>query len=463
MKHRKLNMFTPNRLFRKLKSSTFLSALILIMFASLLWSTPRQIVERETQTVGLVVESISVSGNSKTKRDVILSLLKFRVGERIRQDDLDLSTGKLNASNFFKEVNLYTQPGSSRGKVKVFVEVKERHWPFFQFKSGYSELNGWYLSPLGLRFDNFFGHGNYMGMEFLIGDRVTGLDFSFLRPNFMDSDLDFRVLLFTHNHQFVHFVNGDKFLQEVGHSGIGLRLNGRKGVLKYFWFELNRESFLAQDSMWVAGHKDQEAALPGILQPFSQTKQIGRFIFSLYADTRDQRFYPTSGWWGSLSLNQVSKELGAFTNYKKVILDVRRYQNITRGWVAAARLKGAWINDSAPFYEKFYLGGPNSLRGYADRSLNPLGYASRLVQGGVELRFPLTRKNFPRQLLTGVFFYDVGEAWSEPDTFTSDALNASLGFGFRIKLPVVGLVRLDFAYPIPEYEFKLHLSLGQTF
>lgn len=411
----------------------------------------------------LVVESIRISGNNKTRQGVILSLLDFNTGSRISQPQLDRNYRRLEETNFFKEVKVYTQPGSARGTIVVYIEVKERQWPFFQFKSGYSQLDGWYVSPLGLRFDNFFGRGNYAGIELLIGDRVSGLDISFLKPRVMNSHLNLRFLLFTRNRQFVHYPENRKHLQEVRNAGIGIRINGNKGLMKYLWFEFVRESFDADSTMWKAGDKDHRIDLPAGLRPFSGRKNVGRLIASLYADTRNQKSYPTSGWWGSVSFDQVSTEFGGFMDYKSVILDVRRYQEIGNGWVLAGRIKSAWIDDEAPFYEKFYLGGPNSLRGYSDRSLNPLGYASRLVQGSAELRIPITRTNFPRHFLTGVLFYDFGQAWSEPHRFDRQAFHTSLGYGFRFLLPIIGLVRVDFAYPIPSYDFKLHISLGHTF
>ena len=71
--------------------------------------------------------------------------------------------------------------------------------------------------------------------------------------------------------------------------------------------------------------------------------------------------------------------------------------------------------------------------------------------------------NFPRHFLTGVVFYDIGQSWNDPDTFDEGNFKSSLGYGFRFNLPFIGLVRLDFAYPIPEYEMRVHLSLGHTF
>jgi outer membrane protein insertion porin family len=441
----------------------FSGLFISIFCLSLLLMSSQGLGQDENSSASLVVSSINITGNTKTQKNVILSLLDFKVGDSIDKERLGKNVARLEGSNFFKSVNVYTQPGEEKGFVNVYIEIRERRWPSFQFKSGFNELDGWYISPLGIRFDNFFGRGNYFGAEFLIGDRVTGLDISYLRPNIVGSDLNLGINLFSRDRQFVHYLEDVKYLQHVKSGGLSIGLNANRGLLKYLWFELVRETFTADDFMKKPDN-DTTFALPPVLQPFSgQKEEVGRIIISLNVDTRDQVFYPLGGWWGSLALDQVSTQLGAFKDYKRVILDIRRYQALVNDWVIAARIRGGWVDDQAPFYEKFYLGGPNSLRGYKDRSLNPLGYASYLVQGGAEFRFPITRNKFPRQFLTGVLFYDIGEAWNKPDEFDASRLKSSLGYGFRVRVPIIGLVRLDFAYPIPEYEFRVHLSLGHTF
>ncbi len=442
-----------------MKPFRFNILLFLVIFLSGLFAAPGE----QNTSPGLPVESIEIIGNTKTRKEVILNLLDFRPGERINQQTLNRNLERLKDSNFFKKVSLYTQPGSQAGQIRVFVEVQERRWPYLQFRGGYNELDGWFISPLGIRLDNFFGRGNYLGGELFIGDRVTGIDLSYLRPRIFGSDLNLRILLFTRQRQFVHYLEEQKYLQYVNLGGLSVRITGNHGIMKYLWFELISENGQAEDYMWKPGQEDQPFPLPPLLSPFTEKLKINRFILSLNKDSRNNRSYPTSGWWGSLSLNQVSRQLGAYTDYKKVILDIRRYQGIMNEWVLALRLKGGWIDEAAPFYEKFYLGGPNSLRGYADRSLNPFGYASRLFQGSVEFRFPVTRKRFPRQILSGVFFYDFGQAWNPPAVLQAKEIHTSVGFGFRLRLPFVGIVRLDFAYPIPEYTFKFHLSLGHTF
>lgn len=429
---------------------------------SAMYATPFSY-RQQTTSPALEVESIEITGNHKTREYVIRSLLDFQPGDRIHQAQLQRNFQRLQESNFFKKVNLYTQPGSSRGKVRVYVEVEERHWPYFQFRGGYSQLDGWYISPLGIRADNLFGRGNYMGAELLVGDRLSGLDISFLRPNIFSSDLNFRLLMFTRNREFLHYFGDERFNHPVNMGGLSVRLTGNHGLMKYLWFEFIFKNASVGKEMYRASGSKDAVPLPPVLLPDSGFHHINRMVISLNQDTRDNRIYPTAGWWGSVAFTQVSKQFGAFADYKKMVLDVRGYRGLWSGWVLAARLNASVADTSAPFYDRYYLGGPNSLRGYADRSLTPVGYASRLVLGSVELRFPITRKNFPRQFLSGVFFYDFGQAWNPPREFDWNAFSTSAGFGFRFLVPFIGVVRMDFAYPLPNLNFMFHISLGHTF
>ncbi len=411
---------------------------------------------------GLQVESIEIVGNQRTRPQVIYRLLDFAPGDYLNRTRLEQNRLRLQESNFFKKVNLYTQPGSQRGKIRVYVEVQERHWPYFQFRGGYSQLDGWYISPIGLRADNLFGYGHSMGVEFLIGDRLGALEAFYLHPDIFSSDMDFELSFFTRSREFLHYFDDERFHQKVKTGGLSLRLNGRSGLMKYLWLEFELKQATADSFLFQSGEPEQ-LPLPQVLLPDSGSRNISRVIISLRQDTRNHLIYPTSGWWGSLSFMQISKQFGAFTDYHKIILDIRGYQELLGGWVIAGRLNVSVADTSAPFYDRFYLGGPNSLRGYPDRSLTPAGYASRLVLSSVELRFPITRKHFPRQFLTGVFFYDTGQAWNPPVQFDWNSFRSSVGFGLRFLIPFIGVVRTDFAYPLPDMEFQFHLSLGHTF
>jgi outer membrane protein insertion porin family len=91
------------------------------------------------------------------------------------------------------------------------------------------------------------------------------------------------------------------------------------------------------------------------------------------------------------------------------------------------------------------------VRGYPDRSLGPrlgtlsgagvpLGGRSMIILN-LEYRFPIAE-----QQVYGILFADAGNAWSDiPDLNPLD-LRRSLGFGFRVMTPMLGLIGFDFGY-----------------
>lgn len=440
---------------KKLILKTWFAACVALFLPLLLLAQPEK---------SLIVESIRIEGNTKTRASVIRNYLSIEEGKPVTPRQISADEFRLQQTNFFKDIYIVTLPGSEKGTAQIIVHVKERRWPFFlQFKSGYNELDGWYISPLGIRFDNLLGHGNIFGGDFVIGDRITATHIGFIRPFIWGSEYDFQIEVFGTQQDFVQFVEGDQFNQLVKEGGLKLGISGNSGVPKFFSLAFISQNAEADSFLTQGKNKSTKYPPPPYLAMDSGKKEIRRFVLAFTVDTRDRKGNPSAGWWGSASYDQSSKDLGSFANYYSTVVDLRRYQPIWKNLTGAIRLKWGKISEDAPFYEKFYLGGPNSLRGYDDRSLTPPGYASNITQGSAELRFPLSARMKNKDRLIGVLFYDAGYAWNQPDTWEFKNLKAGLGFGVRLKLPIIGLLRMDFAYPVPEYDFHFHLSLGQTF
>ncbi|MDO9463539.1 MAG: BamA/TamA family outer membrane protein, partial [Deltaproteobacteria bacterium] len=103
-----------------------------------------------------------------------------------------------------------------------------------------------------------------------------------------------------------------------------------------------------------------------------------------------------------------------------------------------------------PVYEKFYLGGLNSVRGFKFGDISPIDPATGERIGGekmllfnVEYIFPLIKKAG----LKGVVFFDAGNAFREEDSYNLTDLRTSVGFGFRWFSPI-GPLRLEWGYNI---------------
>ncbi|MFQ6114995.1 MAG: POTRA domain-containing protein, partial [bacterium] len=148
--------------FKKTCLVIFLSYITLLILPSFAFS------QTPDSTRQLTIEHIEVTGITKTSRNVVFRYLTIQEGDVINPARVEANYRRLSQTNFFKEVDIYTRPGSEKGKVVVVIEVKERHWPYFQFEGGHSDLNGWYFVPASLRFDNFFGSGNFIGIRWFI-------------------------------------------------------------------------------------------------------------------------------------------------------------------------------------------------------------------------------------------------------------------------------------------------------
>jgi outer membrane protein insertion porin family len=410
-----------------------------------------------------VVERIKILGARKTKAPVIHRYLRLHEGGQLSPELIERDQQALLATNFFKRVEFSTEPGSEKGKVIVVIEVQERRAPTLEFAGGYSELDGWYFSPIGVRYDNLFGTGHFLGMRVVIGDRVGGFNTRFSQPLLFNRQLNLQLDFDALGRNLIHYFDGKEAIQEISASSLRVTLAGARGLGKfvaggYQTITAKPDSF----AKFVITKNRTSAFPPAIASQLGETK-TGMFWLRLQADTRDNAFFPHRGFWGALTVERADKKFGGDTQFTRRILDLRLYQNIRRSTLAL-RLKAATTSAATPFYERFYLGGAYSLRGFAERSLTPAGYGTRLVLGNLEWRVPLGGRDRQNPNLVGVIFFDAGSIGTPETKRADDESFSAAGFGARWKVPVVGWLRFDFAYPKQRPDdFRFHLAIGHPF
>lgn len=413
----------------------------------------------------LTLESFEFAGNSKTKPEVIRRRVGLEIGDEITPEIIERSRLRLERTNFFKEVSVYARPGSAKGRIVLIVEVKERRWPYFQFEGGHNDLDGWYFVPASLRFDNAFGHGRRFGLKWYLGDRQSKLSLSYGAEIF--GRFDFSAEVFGANKDFIHYLNSLRASQNVNYGGLALRVSGKSGFLRHVFFGYRTLSFDPDNF----ARREDNARIEGGVLPASVADDLGKRTFQtltlgLRLDTRDNPVYPLKGVWGAFTSELSDETKGGTAQFTKLTLDARAYQRIDSERVFAFHAKAGYITRFSPFYERFYLGGANSLRGYRERRLTPTGWGAKLFLTNAELRFPLSKERFPYHRSTGVVFFDAGGIWRNGQKPRFGDLRASVGVGVRIKLPIIGIGRFDFAIPlskIDQNDFKFHISLGHTF
>ena len=210
-------------------------------------------------------------------------------------------------------------------------------------------------------------------------------------------------------------------------------------------------------------------------------RRFGAVTVSGVRDQTNSVLDPTAGSLVTGSLTHSSRLVGSDSLYEfnRGQLQIARYYPLGRRGAFAWRVLGGTILPAreisplkgqslrfVPPDQRFYGGGPNSVRGYARNELGPRVYVTDSIEvngsdttyrnlrasptggnavfiGNAELRFatPL----FPDRMRVALFV-DVGQVWERDDTLSAiSGVRVTPGLGLRFVTPL-GPVRLDAAY-----------------
>lgn len=197
-----------------------------------------------------------------------------------------------------------------------------------------------------------------------------------------------------------------------------------------------------------------------------------RFRTALERDTRPNLFIPTSGARTRIDAEYVGGILGGAEDFYKVDISWSRYQVVSAPSVLATRLRLAWVKSHSnsgfvPTADRYYLGGANTIRGYAENTVGPKDTTTGAPEGGqvvmlanMELRTPMSSKFW------FTFFMDAGNNFGRFRDVTIGDMLVSIGVGLQYMAPV-GPLRLDYARRVihPRYapSDRVHLSILFSF
>jgi outer membrane protein assembly factor BamA len=222
-------------------------------------------------------------------------------------------------------------------------------------------------------------------------------------------------------------------------------------------------TFKDRDSDFEFGYQD----LPDPhRENVAKVTQTGVFL-RLIRDTRNTPVYPSAGSFARLWLVGNDKWLGGDQAFTKAVLDIRKYAHIRDGWVIAGRLAGGLASRGTPYYDRFYIGGIYSIRGFAELSLSAPGGDDGYWLANVDLRWRLAGGAARLPRLTGLVFVDAGQGYRRDEVFDSKDINVGAGYGLRVRLPWVGTLGFDVGIPLTDSRtgdpFWFHGSLGFSF
>ena len=198
---------------------------------------------------------------------------------------------------------------------------------------------------------------------------------------------------------------------------------------------------------------------------------VSTLSFHWERNTFDDELYPTDGSYYHAGFGVASKVLGGDYNFMRAVGEGRWYFTTPFPKITLAfRGMGGWMGQygeakDVPFFERFMLGGIDTVRGYKVNSIGPKDgdnmplWGTVMLLGNAEMRFPIYK------WFNGAFFYDVGGDWEHLNRVRIPVdLQNSIGTGLRFRTKWT-VLRFDLAYPlntnkgrrVPRFEFDVGL------
>ena len=413
------------------------------------------------------IDEIIIRGNTKTKDKVIRRELLVKPGERFDGEKIKKSRQKLNNLGYFNQIGFGIAPGTAPNRKNLVFDVEEKKTGTFTFGGGYSSVNRvvGFAEISQNNFDignppSFMGGGQTLKLRGDMGSLSSNTSLSFSEPWLMDKPISLAFDLYDVSREQSSFSRWDYDEERKGGDiGLGWKMFDEY-TRTYMTYKYEEVTISNVNQAAVQAIKDETGS-------FSTSSLTP----SLVRSTLDNVFDPTTGSRQSLSIEVAGGIFGADRDFIRYILDSRWYCPLFEKFVFSLHFKGGLAEEyddteDVPIYERFFIGGSNTVRGYQERDIGPKD-ASGIPIGGkvmllsnVELIRPLVEQ------VKGAIFYDVGQAWSTTGDIDFGELKSSVGVGLRITTPI-GPIRFDYGFALDrepgDKAGRPHFSMGYAF
>ena len=411
------------------------------------------------------IEKVIISGNDKTKDNVIRRNLSFFPGERVDTQKIKRSEQRLTGTGYFDSQSgaasaITYLPGTKYNTKNMIVNVKEGRTGMLRFGGGFGANSGLFgdVSYTDKNFDifdfpkdmkdfmsgnAFRGGGHTITMRFSPGlDRTEGV-FSFNNPAIFDSGYSMGLsanILRRAREDYDEERKG--FKMSVGKTVLrGLRL----GVTPNFE---------------VIGIQNIDSDAPNIVKDQEGSSRKLSLELTAMINRLDNRMSPSKGYkiTSSLQFSGLDVDMIKFvakgTKYHTVFNfpDWRGKHVFSYGGTLG--VIEATSDEGIPIFENFFAGGANSIRGFAFRGVGPISETDEVSTeqvGGKVLLLASAEYTLPvyGDMVRGAFFVDTGKADTDTNDLNFSNFRATIGFGFRAKVPFMGnsVVAIDFGFP----------------
>lgn len=407
------------------------------------------------QKGGLVyINRIIIKGNTRTRDKVIRREMVIKEKGIFNSKALRTSHDHLMRLDYFEDVRISPEESPlDKNLMDVTVDVKEKPTGAFSIGAGYSSVEN--LMLMGeISQNNFLGKGQRLAFAANLSSITNRYNISFTEPHYKDSQLLVGTDLYNWKHAY------DDYTKE-----------SYGGAIRFgypIWREWKMGCSYGYDN---ADLTDVSVNAAQVIKDSVDLHVTSYVTLGFSRDTRDRRYDASKGSINSLSTKYAGGPLGGDSAFTKIEISSGWYFPLF--WDTVYHLKGVagqvFENKGGklPVFEKFYLGGIRTIRGFPSNRISPIDPVSKERIGGekmwymnAELIFPLARQAG----LKGVIFFDAGNVYDKDWDFNE--IKKSVGGGFRWLSPM-GPLRLEWGYVIDPVGDEEHsnwdFSIGAEF
>lgn len=377
------------------------------------------------------INRIIIKGNTRTRDNVIRRELKFAEGGIFNSKAIRESSENLHRLNFFEQVNISPQPTANPDEMNIDVDVQEKSTGKFSVGVGYSSVDQVVLMGQ-ISENNFLGLGDRLAFMANTGAVNREFDLSFTNPHVNDSPLYMGIDLFDVSSVLTDYTSNSK----GGTLRLGYPLWGKwMGIGSYSFTDTHLSDVTANAAYVIRASED--------IHTESAVK------LTLKRDARNQIYAPSKGSYNEISIQYAGGPFGGQAKFTKVQVMSSWYFPFLLGTTFHVRGSAgeAWSNSSngLPVYERFYLGGINTVRGFKYAKISPRDPATGDLIGGNKMWYTNTEILFPisaKQGIQGVIFYDMGNVLDDNQNWSFSGFKKSTGVGVNWMSPL-GPLRID--------------------
>ena len=420
------------------------------------------------------VDHVDVEGNIATKTYVLKREIIVKPGEVFSSSRIRKSREKLLNLGFIDDVDVDIQSPSDPAKADLTFGVKEGKPGMLTAGAGFSSVDK-LVGTLSLQHMNLFGRAQRASVAWQFGSRVQDYSLSWTTPWIFNRPTSFGLDLF--NTRRISPYQGDinAFVQKRlgGAARLGPRFQNDKYLLN-FTYTFQKITITNVSSNFQPG---------GI---YSGTLSEGTSISSsLGADfsriTTDNIYDPTKGSKNTLGLALVGGPLQGDINLWKPylgnskhfhLLSIGDYPLVLSFFNRASYVTQFGSTKQVPVFDRFYVGGQDSLRGYSGSGEAGFPNGGKVYDVfNTELGFPLAREHH-RSIVKVVGFFDAGSSWDNVRSMRShigtgsNDIRTDVGIGLRFVTPAFP-IRLDYGYGFNhragEKNYQINFGIGPLF